>query len=154
MHRSEGSGTTFIFTDYLSAVSPAWKAGPGQGKSVQWPTGIGERGNEGVPGHIKQTPGAIGYVELAYVKQNHLSAAAAPERSRDSSSNRRRHRPRRRQKQPSRSSRANSDYRVSIVNSPGAQTLSNHVVHLVSGIREDVRMRRRRRSSTTSCGGR
>ena len=48
VHRSEGSGTTFIFTDYLSAVSPAWKAGPGQGKSVQWPAGIGERGNEGV----------------------------------------------------------------------------------------------------------
>ena len=121
VHRSEGSGTTFIFTDYLSAVSPAWKAGPGQGKSVQWPTGIGERGNEGVSGHIKQTPGAIGYVELAYVKQNRLSAAALQNASGEFV-------------EPSAASAtaaaeaaiaklpANSDYRVSIVNSPGAQT--------------------------------
>ncbi|MEW5917932.1 MAG: phosphate ABC transporter substrate-binding protein PstS, partial [Gemmatimonadota bacterium] len=72
VHRSDGSGTTFIFTDYLSAVSPAWANGPGRGKEVQWPVGLGGRGNEGVAGQVKQTPGAIGYVELAYAKQNNL----------------------------------------------------------------------------------
>lgn len=76
VHRSDGSGTTFIFTDYLSAVSPTWKAGPGKGKEVNWPVGIGAKGNEGVAGQIKQTPGAIGYVELAYAKQNQLAVAS------------------------------------------------------------------------------
>jgi phosphate transport system substrate-binding protein len=75
VHRSEGSGTTYIFSDYLSAVSPAWKNGPGKGKELQWPVGLGGQGNPGVAGQVKQTPGAIGYVELAYVKQNNLSAA-------------------------------------------------------------------------------
>ncbi|MBS1717033.1 MAG: phosphate ABC transporter substrate-binding protein PstS [Armatimonadetes bacterium] len=72
-HRSDGSGTTFIFTDYLSAVSPAWKSGPGKGKTVNWPVGVGGKGNEGVAGLIKQTPGAIGYVELAYAVQTKLN---------------------------------------------------------------------------------
>ena len=76
VHRSDGSGTTYIFTDYLSAVSPAWKSGPGRGKEVQWPTGLGAKGNEGVAGQVKQTPGAIGYTELAYAKQNRLAYAA------------------------------------------------------------------------------
>ena len=76
VHRSDGSGTTYIFTDYLTAVSPAWKAGPGRGKEVRWPAGLGAKGNEGVAGQIKQTPGSIGYVELAYAKQNDLSVAA------------------------------------------------------------------------------
>jgi phosphate transport system substrate-binding protein len=75
VHRSEGSGTTYIFSDYLSSVSAAWKSSPGKGKEVSWPVGIGERGNDGVAGRIKQTPGSIGYVELAYVKQNRLTAA-------------------------------------------------------------------------------
>jgi phosphate transport system substrate-binding protein len=75
VHRSEGSGTTYIFTDYLSAVSPAWKAGPGRGKELQWPVGLGSKGNDGVSGSIKQTGGSIGYVELAYAKQNQLSTA-------------------------------------------------------------------------------
>lgn len=75
VHRSDGSGTTYVFTDYLSAVSPAWKSGPGVGKSVAWPVGLGGRGNEGVSGSVKQTPGTIGYVELAYAKQNSLPAA-------------------------------------------------------------------------------
>ncbi|HEV8365216.1 MAG TPA: phosphate ABC transporter substrate-binding protein PstS [Gemmatimonadaceae bacterium] len=121
VHRSEGSGTTFIFTDYLSAVSPAWKAGPGKGKEVQWPVGLGGRGNEAVAGQVKQTPGAIGYVELAYARQNNLptahvknttdafvdptiesiTAAAAGAMS---------------------SLGASSDYRVSIVNAAGAQS--------------------------------
>jgi phosphate transport system substrate-binding protein len=75
VHRTEGSGTTFIFTDYLGSASPAWKSGPGVGKEVQWPVGLGAKGNDGVAGQIKQTPGTIGYVELAYVKQNRLAAA-------------------------------------------------------------------------------
>jgi phosphate transport system substrate-binding protein len=75
VHRSDGSGTTFIFTDYLSSVSPEWKEGVGKGTSVSWPTGLGGKGNAGVAGQIKQSPGAIGYVELAYAHQNHLPFA-------------------------------------------------------------------------------
>ena len=75
IHRSDGSGTTAIFTDYLSKVSPSWKAKVGAGKSVKWPAGLGAKGNEGVTGLVKQTPGAIGYVELAYANQNKLSMA-------------------------------------------------------------------------------
>ena len=121
VHRAEGSGTTYIFTDYLASVSPAWKSGPGKGKEVQWPVGLGGRGNEGVAGQVKQTPGAIGYVELAYARQNSLptahvrnasdafvnptiesiTAAAAGAMS---------------------SFGASSDYRVSIVNAAGAQS--------------------------------
>jgi phosphate transport system substrate-binding protein len=74
-HRSDGSGTTNIFTDYLSKVSPEWKAVPGKGTSVNWPAGLGGKGNEGVTGVVKQTEGAIGYVELAYADQNKLPAA-------------------------------------------------------------------------------
>ncbi|MGQ0712210.1 MAG: phosphate ABC transporter substrate-binding protein PstS [Gemmatimonadaceae bacterium] len=76
VHRSDGSGTTFIFTDYLSTVSPEWQSGPGRGKEVRWPVGLGGKGNEGVAGQVKQTPGSIGYVELAYAKQNGLAYAA------------------------------------------------------------------------------
>ncbi len=75
MHRSDGSGTTSIFTDYLAKVSPEWKEKVGAGKSVKWPAGLGGKGNEGVTGLVKQTPGAIGYVELAYAKQNGLPMA-------------------------------------------------------------------------------
>lgn len=75
VHRSDGSGTTSIFTDYLAKVSPAWKASVGAGKSVKWPAGLGAKGNEGVTGIVKQTPGAIGYVELAYATQNKLPMA-------------------------------------------------------------------------------
>jgi phosphate transport system substrate-binding protein len=75
VHRSDGSGTSYVFTDYLSAVSPAWATKPGKGKEVQWPTGLGAKGNEGVAGQVKQTPGAIGYVELAYATQNRLATA-------------------------------------------------------------------------------
>ncbi|MHB0947764.1 MAG: phosphate ABC transporter substrate-binding protein PstS [Gemmatimonadaceae bacterium] len=76
VHRSDGSGTTYIFSDYLSAVSSSWKAAPGKGKELQWPVGLGGKGNEGVAGQVKQTPGAIGYVELAYANQNKLPTAA------------------------------------------------------------------------------
>ena len=74
-HRSDGSGTSYIFTDYLTTVSSAWATGPGKGKDVKWPVGLGGKGNEGVTGIVKQTPGAIGYVELAYAKQNKLPYA-------------------------------------------------------------------------------
>jgi phosphate transport system substrate-binding protein len=119
-HRSDGSGTTFIFTDYLSKVSPAWAAGPGKGKAVSWPAGtIGGKANEGVAAQVQQTEGAVGYVELAYAAQNRLPAAlirnaagnfvaptiesitAAAAGVADTLS-------------------ANSDYRISIVNAPGA----------------------------------
>jgi phosphate transport system substrate-binding protein len=76
VHRSDGSGTTYVFTDYLSAVSPEWARTVGKGTEVRWPTGLGAKGNEGVSGQIKQTPGAIGYVELAYAKQNRLAYAS------------------------------------------------------------------------------
>jgi len=75
VHRSDGSGTTNIFTDYLSAVSAAWKSRVGKGTSVDWPVGLGGKGNEGVAGQVQQTPGAIGYVELAYAVQNKLPVA-------------------------------------------------------------------------------
>jgi phosphate transport system substrate-binding protein len=75
VHRSDGSGTTFIFTDYLSKVSAEWKEKVGNNTSVNWPTGIGGKGNEGVSGQVKQTPGAIGYVELIYAIQNKMPYA-------------------------------------------------------------------------------
>jgi phosphate transport system substrate-binding protein len=74
-HRSDGSGTSYTFTDYLASAVPAWKAGPGKGKSVSWPVGLGGKGNEGVTGLVKQNEGGIGYVELAYANQNKLPAA-------------------------------------------------------------------------------
>jgi phosphate transport system substrate-binding protein len=82
-HRSDGSGTTDIFTNYLTAVNTEWRAKVGRGKAVKWPVGIGGKGNEGVAGVVKQTPGAIGYVELAYAKQNRMKVAAL--RNRDGS---------------------------------------------------------------------
>jgi phosphate transport system substrate-binding protein len=119
VHRSDGSGTTYIFTDYLSSVSPDWAKAPGKGKELQWPVGIGGKGNEGVAGQVKQTPGAIGYVELVYAKQNNLPIASIKNASGQFV-------------QPSVESVTaaaegasakfppNTDYRVSIVNAPGA----------------------------------
>jgi len=80
VYRSDGSGTTFHFTSFLSAVSSDWSAKVGRGTAIQWPVGIGGKGNEGVAGAVKQTPGAIGYVELAYVKQNNLTYAVVKNR--------------------------------------------------------------------------
>ncbi|MGZ8468231.1 MAG: phosphate ABC transporter substrate-binding protein PstS [Gemmatirosa sp.] len=120
VRRSDGSGTSYIFTDYLAAVSPAWAAGPGKGKEVRWPVGLGGKGNEGVAGQVKSTPGTIGYVELAYATQNQLPVAAIQNASGNFVT-------------PSIESVTaaaagvaerlpeNSDYRVSIVNAPGAQ---------------------------------
>ncbi len=119
VHRSDGSGTTYVFTDYLAAVSPAWARGPGRGKEVSWPVGLGGKGNEGVAGQVKQTPGAVGYVELAYANQNQLPAASI----RNSSGN---------FIQPTLESitaaisaaaetlPSDTDYRISIVDPPGA----------------------------------
>ncbi len=119
VHRSDGSGTTFVFTDYLASASPRWAAGPGRGKEVPWPVGLGGKGNEGVAGQVKQTPGAIGYVELAYAKQNALPFAAirnaagnfvlpSPDGMTAAAS------------AVSANLPANTDYRLSIVNAPGA----------------------------------
>jgi len=119
VHRSDGSGTTYVFSDYLSAVSPVWSKRVGKGKSLSWPVGLGAKGNEGVAGQVKQMPGAIGYVELAYAKQNHLPMAAIRNRAG-------------RFVLPSiegttaaaagvaKTLSADTDFRVSIVNAPGA----------------------------------
>jgi phosphate transport system substrate-binding protein len=75
VHRSDGSGTSYIFSDYLTVVSANWAAGPGRSKNVAWPIGTAGQGNEGVAGHVKQTLGAIGYVESSYARQNRLPIA-------------------------------------------------------------------------------
>ena len=75
VHRSDGSGTSYVFTDYLSSVSPEWEKAVGKNTAVKWPTGIGAKGNEGVAGQVKQLPGAIGYVELIYAQQNKMAVA-------------------------------------------------------------------------------
>ncbi len=83
VHRSDGSGTSYIFSDFLSHVSPEWKSKVGTGKSVSWPapSAVGAKGNEGVAGQVRSTPGAIGYVELAYVIENHMPAALLQNRA-------------------------------------------------------------------------
>ncbi len=81
VRRSDGSGTTYIFSDYLSKVSPEWAKQVGRGTSLEWPKGIGAKGNEGVAGVVRQSPGAIGYVELTYAVQNNLPYAAVQNRS-------------------------------------------------------------------------
>ena len=81
VHRVDGSGTSYIFSDYLAAVSPAWAAGPGRGRDVRWPVGISGNGNEGVAGQVKQTVGSIGYVEVVYARQNRLSVAQVRNRA-------------------------------------------------------------------------
>ncbi len=114
VHRSDGSGTTFIFTDYLSSVSPDWKSGPGKGTSVKWPVGLGAKGNEGVAGMIRQVDGAIGYVELIYAVQNKIDYGTVKNKSGnfvkaslDSTT------------AAAASAKMPADYRVSIVNAPG-----------------------------------
>lgn len=72
VHRSDGSGTTYVWTDYLSKISPEWQSTVGKGTSVKWPVGIGGKGNEGVAGNIRQLPGSLGYIELVYAVQNKI----------------------------------------------------------------------------------
>jgi phosphate transport system substrate-binding protein len=121
IHRTEGSGTTYILSDYLSTVSPAWKAGPGKGKELKWPVGLGSRGNEGVAGQIKQTPGAFGYVEVAFARQSNLGVAelqnadgqfVAPTTGAATAA----------AEAAAAAFPANTDYRVSIVDAKGAGT--------------------------------
>jgi phosphate transport system substrate-binding protein len=81
VHRSDGSGTSYIFTDYLAKVSPDWQTTVGKGTSVNWPVGLGGKGNEGVAATVGQTPGSIGYVELAYADKNNLAYGALQNRS-------------------------------------------------------------------------
>lgn len=76
VHRSDGSGTTFIWADFLSKVSKEWASGPGKGTALNWPVGVGGKGSEGVAGMVRQVPGAIGYVELIYALQNHITVGA------------------------------------------------------------------------------
>jgi phosphate transport system substrate-binding protein len=83
VHRSDGSGTSFIFTDYLSNVSADWKAGPGTSKNPQWPVGLGGQGNEGVTQQVKQNKNSIGYVELGYAQNNNLPIAQVKNKSGD-----------------------------------------------------------------------
>ena len=118
VHRAEGSGTTYIFSDYLSAVSPEWAAAPGKGKELKWPVGLGGQGNAGVAGQLKQTPGSIGFIELAYARQNKLPVASIKNAAGNFVA-------------PSIESvteaasgiasklAANTDFRISIVNAPG-----------------------------------
>lgn len=75
IHRSDGSGTTAVFSDYLAKVSPAWEGKVGTGSAIKWPVGLGGKGNEGVSGMVKQLPGSIGYVELVYARTNELAVA-------------------------------------------------------------------------------
>ena len=120
VHRSDGSGTTYIFTDFLSSASKEWLAGPGRSKEVAWPIGLGGKGNDGVAGQVKQIPGAIGYVELAYARQTNLAYAAirnaagsfiAPSVESATAA----------AEGVAAKLNAKSDYRISIVNAPGAQ---------------------------------
>ena len=86
IHRSDGSGTTYVWTDYLSKVSDEWKSKVSKSTSVNWPVGLGGKGNEGVTGLIKQTPDSIGYVELIYAVQNNVPYGTVKNSSRDPSS--------------------------------------------------------------------
>ncbi len=118
VHRSDGSGTTFIFVDYLSKVSPEWKTKVGANTSVNWPVGLGGKGNDGVEGLVKQTPNSIGYVELIYAVQNKMAYADVQnaagkfvtpsfEGVTEAAAN---------------SKEMPDDFRVSITNAPGAKT--------------------------------
>ena len=141
VHRSDGSGTTYIFTDYLSHVSPEWKAKVGKNTSVNWPAGLGGKGNAGVAGQIKQSPGAIGYVELAYAKQNNLPYAdmknAAGNYITPSIESSSRRWPRR---------TIPDDFRFSMVNPPGDEGLPDRRRHLAAGLRSSKRITPRARS--------
>ena len=117
VHRSDGSGTTYIFTDFLSKVSPDWQGGPGKGTAVKWPLGLGAKGNEGVAGMLRNTPGAIGYVELIYALQNKIAygsvknpAGQFVKGSLDSTT------------AAASTAKMPADFRVSITNAPGKES--------------------------------
>jgi phosphate transport system substrate-binding protein len=114
VHRSDGSGTTFVWTDYLSKISTEWQNNVGKGNSVRWPLGLGAKGNEGVAGMVKQMDGAIGYIELIYAEQNKITfgsvknaAGEFMKASLDATS------------KAAATAKVPNDFRVSIVNAPG-----------------------------------
>jgi len=117
IHRAEGSGTTFIFTDYLTKVSKDWANGPGKGSALSWPKGIGGKGNEGVAGLVRQLPGSIGYVELIYAMQNKISFGEL----KNASGNWVKASIGGVTEAAASMKQMPSDYRVSITNAPGAQ---------------------------------
>ena len=133
VHRSDGSGTTYIWVDYLAKVSPEWKSKVGVATAVNWPVGLGGKGNEGVAGLVTQTPGSIGYVELIYALQNKISYGSvqnmagefvkASEASVTAAA-------------AGAAARMPADFRVSITNARRQGRLPDVVVHLAAALRE------------------
>ncbi len=128
IHRSDGSGTTYIFTDYLSKVSSEWQNGPGKGTSVKWPVGLGGKGNEGVAGMIRQMQGGIGYIELIYAVQNKIdygsvknASGAFVKASLDSVT-----------AAAASAKSMPADFRVSITNAPGKDAYPDFQLHLAA----------------------
>ena len=144
VHRSDGSGTTYIWVDYLAKVSPEWKKRVGVATSVNWPTGVGGKGNEGVAGLVKQTPGAIGYVELIYALQNKISYGSVQNASGEFT---------KASDQSVTAAAAEAaakmppDFRVSITNAPGRVSVSSFTWILMCEIRR-TRPRPRRWSNS------
>jgi len=148
-HRSDGSGTSFVFTDYLSKISPEWKSKVGSSTSVQWPVGIGGKGNEGVTGVVKQTPNSIGYVELIYALQQkmpygYLRNAAGTFLKADLESVT--------EAAAAAAKSMPADFRVSITNAPGpkAYPIATFTYLLIPSKIDDAA---KRRPSPVSCGG-
>ncbi len=119
VYRSDGSGTSFIFTDFLAKVSPAWNSAPGRGAAINWPVGIGQKGNEGIAGMVRQSPNSFGYVELIYAVQNKMSYGSVKnasgkfvKASTDSVT----------AAAAGAAKNMPADYRISITNAPGADT--------------------------------
>ena len=150
MHRSDGSGTTYIWTDYLSKVSDEWKNKVGKGTSVNWPVGLGGKGNEGVAGLVKQTPNSIGYVELIYAVQNKMPYGTVKNSSGDfvkadlasvtaAAAGAAKDMP--------------DDFRVSITNAPGQDSLSDLQLHLAADPQQNSPTPRRRNAIRTSSNG-
>ena len=136
VHRSDGSGTTYIFADYLAKVSPEWKSKVGVNTSVNWPTGVGGKGSDGVTGQVRQTPGAIGYVELTYALTNKMSygsvqnaAGKFVKASTDSVT----------AAAAAAAAKMPADFRVSITNAPGDGGVPDLVLHLDALLRGAVR---------------
>ena len=132
-HRSDGSGTTYIWVDYLSKVSPEFKKTVGVSTSVKWPVGVGGKGNEGVAGLVSQTPGALGYVELIYALQNTISygsvqnsAGTFVRASVDAVT----------AAAAAAAAQMPEDFRVSITNPPGKGRLPDRFVHVAAALRE------------------
>ncbi len=137
MHRSDGSGTTYVWTDYLSKISEEWKSKVGKGTSVNWPVGLGAKGNEGVSGLVQQTPNSIGYLELIYAEQNHIGYG----RVKNSSGNFIKAGP---AAAAEASKSMPDDFRVSITNPPGANAypISSFTWLLISSKMADVQKKK------------